>query len=142
MTQSSPIEPFNEPATAVADYRQQAREFLLKSRQYLAEHDLHQASEKGWGAAAWMAKAVADAQGWEYERHPQFSVVLNSARRATGDARLLGMAGIANDLHGNFYTRKGFLDAESIALGLDQMAILLDILESLTETGQEAEGNP
>ena len=62
MTQSSPIEPFDEPAAAIADYRQQAREFLAKSRQYLADDDLHQAAEKGWGAA-WMAKAVAEAKG-------------------------------------------------------------------------------
>ena len=136
MTQSSPIEPFNDPAAAIADYRQQAREFLTKSRQYLAEDDLYQASEKGWGAAAWMAKAVAEAQGWQYEKHPQFNVVLNSARRLTGDDRLLGMAGIANVLHGNFYTRRLFLDADGISISLDQIAILLDILEPLTETGR------
>ena len=53
MIQTSPIEPFDD---AVGDYRRQAREFMLKSRQYLADGDLHQASEKGWGAAAWMAK--------------------------------------------------------------------------------------
>lgn len=134
MNQTSPMEPFETDDEAVADYRQQARVFLTKSHQYLAEDDLHQASEKGWGAAAWMAKAVADAQGWEYERHAQFNVVLNNARRLTGDVRLLGMAGIANDLHGNFYTRKRFLDAESVSLSLDQIAILLDILEPLTET--------
>ena len=134
MSQTSPMEPFETDGEAVADYCQQARVFLTKSHQYLAEDDLHQASEKGWGAAAWMAKAVADAQGWEYERHAQFNVVLNNARRLTGDARLLGMAGIANDLHGNFYTRKRFLDSESVSLSLDQIAILLDILEPLTET--------
>ena len=133
MTQTSPIEPFDQNG-AVADYRQQAREFLVKSRQYLAQDDLHQASEKGWGAAAWMAKAMAVAQGWEYETHSQFNVVLENVRRATGDARLLGMAGIANVLHANFYTRKRFLDVEGIDLRLDQMATLLDILEPLTET--------
>ena len=134
MSQTSPMEPFEPDDEAVADYRQQSRVFLTKSHQYLAEDDLHQASEKGWGAAAWMAKAVADAQGWEYKRHDQFNVVLNNARRLTGDARLLGMAGIANNLHGNFYTRKRFLDAESVSLSLDQIAILLEILEPLTET--------
>ena len=36
----------------VGDYRSQAWEFLAKSKQYLADGDLHQASEKGWGAAA------------------------------------------------------------------------------------------
>ena len=32
---------------AVQDYVQQSRDFLLKARKYLAEDDLHQASEKG-----------------------------------------------------------------------------------------------
>ena len=48
---------------AVNDYETQAREFPAKGRQYLAAGDLHQVSEKGWGAVAPMAKAVAEAQG-------------------------------------------------------------------------------
>ena len=136
MTQSSPIEPFDEPATAIADYRQQAREFLAKSRQYLADDDLHQASEKGWGAAAWMAKAVAEAQGWQYRRHEEFADIINRARLASGDERLRQLRAEANELHGYFYTRKRFLDPNDIAEGLDRMATLLDILEPLTETGQ------
>ena len=124
----------NDPA-AIADYRQQARDFLVKARDYLADDDLHQASEKGWGAAAWMAKAVAEAQGWEYERHGQFSVVLNNASILTGDDRLRGLRSIANELHGNFYTRKQFLDPEIIKRDLGSIAELLDILEPLTGTG-------
>ena len=135
MTPTSPIEPFDDPIgdDPVADYRQEARAFLAKSRRYLAEGDLHQASEKGWAAAAWMAKAVAEAQGWQYTRHAQFSVVLNHARQVTGDARLPGMRGIANELHGNFYTRRRFLNAAAIAEDLDQIASMLAILEPLTE---------
>ncbi len=60
----------------VADYAAQAREFLSKSRTFLAAGDLHQASEKGWGAAAHMAKSVAVAQGWEYGNHADFSDML------------------------------------------------------------------
>ena len=135
MTQSSPIEPFNEPAAAIADYRQQAREFLTKSRQYLADDDLHQASEKGWGAAAWMAKAVAEAQGWQYKRHEEFADVVNRALRLSGDTRLRQLRAEANELHGYFYTRKRFLDPDDIAEGLDRMVVLLDILEPLTENG-------
>ena len=122
---------FNPAATA--DYRQQARQFLAKSREYLAEGNLHQASEKGWGAAAWMAKAVATAQGWEYGRHDQFSVILNNARRLTGDDRLRGLRSIANELHGNYYKREFLLSADAIALDLDSIADLLAILEPLTE---------
>ena len=134
MTQSSPIEPFDEPAAAIADYRQQAREFLGKSRQYLADDDLHQAAEKGWGAAAWVAKAVAEAQGWQYKRHEEFADVFNRARGMSGDERLRTYRRVANELHGYFYTRKRFLDPEDISDGLDRIAELLDILEPLTQT--------
>ena len=128
MTQTSPIEPFDD---AVGDYRRQAREFMLKSRQYLADGDLHQASEKGWGAAAWMAKAVAEAQGWKYTRHDEFADVINRARILSGDARLRNLRRAANELHGYFYTRKRFLDAADIGEGLDEIAAMLDILEPL-----------
>ena len=74
-----------DPA-AVADFEVQAREFLRKGRDYLVAGDLHQASEKGWGPAAHMAKAVAVAQGWEYETHADFSSVLNRATQMTGCA--------------------------------------------------------
>ena len=121
-----------DPA-ATADYRQQARQFLVKSREYLAEGDLHQASEKGWGAADWMAKAVATAQGWEYSKHDQFSVVMNDARVLTGNDRLRGLRSIANELHGNYYKREFLLSADAIALDLDSIADLLDILEPLTD---------
>ena len=133
MSQTSPMEPFGQD-DEIVDYSRQAREFLVKSRQYLAEDDLHQAAEKGWGAAAWMAKAVAVAQEWEYNRHAQFNVVMYQAQDLCGDARLDDLRGAANELHGYFYTRNLFLRADVIGRGLDRMALLLDILTPLTET--------
>ena len=96
----------------VGDYATQAREFLIKSREYLAVGDLHQASEKGWGAAAHMAKAVALAQGWEYSRHSHFHRVMNLAGQLTGNDRLSFLHGRAEILHINYYelilrTQKG-----------------------------------
>lgn len=134
MTQTSPMEPFDQPHDAVADYRQQARQFLEKSRQYLAEDDLHQAAEKGWGAAAWMAKAVAENQGWKYDRHEHFGEIVNRARRISGNAYLSDLRSRANELHGYFYTRKIFLSSQDVGEGLDRIATLLDILEPLTES--------
>jgi hypothetical protein len=134
MSQQSSIEPFEQDGGAVVDYRRQAREFLVKSRQYLAEDDLHQASEKGWGAAAWMAKAVAEAQGWKYTRHDEFFVVMNQIEQTTGNRQLGSLKGEANLLHGYFYTRKRYLSADDIGRRLDQMVALLDILEPLTQS--------
>ena len=122
---------------AVTDYETQAREFLAKGREYLAVGDLHQASEKGWGAAAHMAKAVAEAQGWTYDRHSDFSWVINQAFLKTGNDRLRELRGIPNDLHGNYYVRKRFLDAEVIGRDIESISELVDLLASLTI----AEGN-
>ena len=120
-----------EDDATVQDYIQQSRDFLRKARQYLAEDDLHQASEKGWGAASHMAKAVAHANGWEYEKHHQFNVVLNNTRRKTGRDDLLDLSAVANQLHGNYYERKRFLDAQAIGLSLDRVETLLGILEPM-----------
>ena len=122
---------------AVEDYRRQAREFLAKAREYLAQDDLHQASEKGWGAAAWMAKAIAEVQGWDYREHAQFGVVCRNAATSLGNERLLDLSNVAYGLHRNYYTRKMFLSDRTIARDLDQMAELLDALEPLTATTQQ-----
>lgn len=116
----------------VAAHRQQAREFLAKSRGYLDEGDLHPACEKAWGAAAHMAKAVAVAQGWEYQTHADFSVVLNRARHLTGTPRLRMLRSVANELHVNFYDLRPRLDAEVIGEDVESVAELLDLLEPLT----------
>jgi len=112
----------------MADHENQAREFLGKARNYLNAGDLHQASEKGWGVAAHMAKAVAVAQGWEYETHADFSVVLNQAWQATGNDRLRDLRGIANELHGNYYRRKRHLNAEVIQRDIEGVAELVEAL--------------
>ena len=49
--------------TLANDHADTANEFLSKARLHLAEDDLLQASEKSWGAAARMVKAVAEHQG-------------------------------------------------------------------------------
>ncbi|MXZ45661.1 MAG: HEPN domain-containing protein [Chloroflexi bacterium] len=116
----------------VADHAEQAREFLTRCREYLAAGDLHQASEKGWGAAAHMAKAVAAAQGWEYATHADFSVVLNQAWEVTRNDRIRDLRGIANELHGNYYRRKRHLNANVIGRDIESVAELVEILAPLT----------
>ena len=135
MTQTSPMGPYGNDDNHTTDYRQQSREFLVKAREYLAVDDLHQASEKGWGAAAWMAKAVAEAQGWPYERHDEFFAVLYQSQDLTQDARLRNLRRAATELHGFFYTRKMLLRPDVIGQNLDEVGLLLDILEPLTEPG-------
>jgi len=117
----------------VEDYAQQSLQFLERAREYVAAGDLHQASEKAWGAAAHMAKAVAAAQGWEYDKHRDFSHVLNNAWQLTGNDQIRSLRATANDLHGNYYRRRRFLNAEAIAADIESVAELVDLLAPLTE---------
>ena len=127
------MEPFEQGDNAVADFARQSREFLDKGREYLVAGDLHQASEKGWGAAAWMAKAVAEAQGWQYNRHDEFFTVMRQSQDVSGDARLRNLRRTATELHGYCYTRRRFLNSDDIGQGLDEVGLLLDILQPLAE---------
>ena len=133
MEQQYPMEPYEYIAEPVADYRQQSRQFLDRARPYLTDGDLPQASEKGWGAAAWMSKAVAEFQGWKYSRHDEFFTVMYQAQDLSDDSRLENLRRVANELHGFFYTRKIFLRPDVIGRNLDQVEVLLDILQPLTE---------
>ena len=139
MTQQQLSEPYD--LAAVEDYRRQAREFLGRAREYLAQDDLHQASEKGWGAAAWMAKAVAAAQGWEYNEHAQFGVVCRNAADLMGNERFIDLSAVAYGLHRSFYTRKRFLSDRTISRSVDQMQELLDALELLTASTNTQSGD-
>ena len=117
----------------ITDYTAQARDFLDQGRGYLSSGNLHQASEKGWGAAAHMAKAVAVSQGWEYSNHADFGDVLYRARELTGNVRIRELRNNANELHTNYYKRKRHLNVRDISEGLDAVAELLELLTPLTD---------
>ena len=114
------------------DYAAQAYVFLAQSREFLAQGKLHKASAKGWDAATHMAKAVAAAQGWRYESHDDLSLVVNQARRLTGNSGSLGLSGIAYELRDNYYVRKRHLSAGMIGEQLAMIAEMLEILYPLT----------
>ena len=123
-------------AEGIADYLAQSREFMVKARQYLAAGDLHQASEKGWGAASHMVKAVALAQGWRYEWHSDFNRLLNDLAIDTENDRVFDLRGAANVLHGSFYERRRNLNGKAIQRDLSRVAELLDLLDPLTRMDQ------
>ena len=56
---------------ATQTYQLAGRRLLEQARNELAEGDTRQASEKGWGAAAQLVKAIAEQRGWEHKTHRQ-----------------------------------------------------------------------
>lgn len=115
--------------TAATDHIALAREFLRRSREYLHDGDLHQASEKGWGAAAHIAKAVAVARGWEYEHHDQFDMIIQNARHQFRQPGLRNYGQPAQSLHRNYYQHPSLLNADAIREDIDDVETMLDVLE-------------
>ena len=115
------------------EYEEQAKQFLEKAWEYLAVGDLHQACEKGWGAASHMAKAVAEVYDVEYSSHAQFGRVLRRAEVLAGEPMIRHWRAIANELHSEFYLRKSLLDPSAIEKSLADVASLLDALEPLVD---------
>ena len=87
-----------------ATYREQSRIFLAQAyEEFFAKGDLPQASEKGWGAAAQMVKAVAQQRGWRHSTHRALLGAVTALRRETGDSELSVQFSAASSLHMNFY---------------------------------------
>ncbi len=116
--------------TARAEYHNAtAQDFLAKARTYLADGDLLQASEKGWGAAAQMVKAIAETRGWSHDGHGHLFSAVTRLVEETGDWDIRTAFNAANALHTNFY--EGWLDRESVEDNLAQVAELAEKLERL-----------
>ena len=100
-----------------------------KAWKYLHEGDLIQASEKGWGAAAQMVKAAAEARDWRHNGHGELFRAINRLADETDDRQLRTLFHVANSLHVNFY--EGWLPQELVEDGLEQVAELVRRLDRL-----------
>ena len=121
--------------TRTQDHNETGRAFLARARDYLAEDDLLQASEKGWGAAARMVKAVAEQHGWSHNGHRDLYSAINRLAAETDDPHLRTLFDSASALHANFY--EGWMPGEMVAASLDQVSELVEKLDALTGSASD-----
>ena len=112
-------------------YQEAARQLLAQGFAELARGDSRQASEKGWGAAAQMIKAIASNRGWRHDSHASLYRVVGRLVKETGDDAIRGLFSTANALHQNFYENWG--DADYVSGGLADVRKLLHKLEPVLE---------
>lgn len=117
---------------ATQKYNMASRQLLAQARAELAQGDMRQASEKGWGAAAQMVKAVAEVRGWPHRHHGLLTQAVENLAAETGDDDLTDQFAIANSLHVNFY--EDALSTRTVRRHLDQIENLTNTLESLLPT--------
>ncbi len=112
-----------------ATYQEQSKVFLERAYAELEAGDLHQASEKGWGAAAQILKAVAEERGWEHASH---RLLIDVAGRLANDTQSEEMRhgfNAASVLHINFY--EGWLDRTTVEANLNEVRGFVTRAEAL-----------
>ena len=73
-------------------YRAASRELLAQANAELDAGDSRQASEKAWGAAAQMVKAIAQDRGWQHASHPLIFQTGDRLAEETGDEQIIALA--------------------------------------------------
>ncbi|MCY4625023.1 MAG: PaREP1 family protein [Chloroflexi bacterium] len=112
-------------------YKNQSRVFLAQAEDELAHGDLYQAAEKGWGAAAQIVKAIADARGWEHDSHRHLFNIVRRLVDETDDDSLSVLFSEANLLHVNFY--EGELSSRQAAYHLSHVVEFVNKVEGQLE---------
>ena len=116
--------------TTRTDYHTEtATELLARAHADLADGDLLQASEKGWGAAAHMVKAVAEARGWEHGDLRELYRAIRWLVEETGQDELRDHFNAAIVLQMNFYD--DFLPVATISFDLEAVERLVELLGPL-----------
>ena len=93
-------------------YREQGKTFLEQALAELAQNDIRQASEKGWGAASQFAKAIASERDWPHNDHRSLYQAVGRLSDEIDDQELRRLFSIAGQLHTNFY--EGWLDRDYV----------------------------
>jgi len=112
-------------------YHEASLLLLTQAESELAQGDVRQASEKAWGAAAQIVKAVAQQRGWPHQSHASLYCVVGQLTAETHDEDIRRFFGIANALHTNFY--EDWLTDGMVARGIDDVRELISRLENRTE---------
>ena len=107
-------------------YAEQSEIFFRQAQEELANNDLRQASEKGWGAASQMIKAVAQQRRWRHDQHRYLSAAVSELATENRDEELALCYPSAEALHGAFY--EGSVTPFVVSLRLRQVELLMNKL--------------
>ena len=119
-------------AQPMTNYVERSRGFLAKAHEELNAGDLEQASEKAWGAAALMVKAVAQKRGMRHRQHRFLFQVIETLVEENEDAELETLFDRANALHTNFY--EGEFGRRAVRRRLSDVEKFVDKMSAVLET--------
>ena len=113
-----------------------SEKYLRDAEDLLKKKDFIQASEKAWGAASQVVKAVAVMRGKELRSYGELHKFVAELRREYGDVELSTLWASATSLHQNFY--ENWLSSETVK---DLVANVKKFVEKLKAMGGVIDGN-
>jgi len=113
------------------NYLKLNNKYLKEAEALISQGDYVQASEKFWGAAAEMVKAVAAKRGIELKSHGELHGFVTKLKKELGEPELTRLFGTAAALHQNFY--EDWLPPETVVDYGEAVKELVDRLSKLVE---------
>lgn len=110
--------------------------YLREGQELLKKGDYVQASEKLWGAAAEIVKAVAASRGVALGTHRSLWGFVHNLSRERPEMNLLEGFRAAESLHTNFY--EDHLPVEIVKISSDEVRKFIDNLRSLLDETKPA----
>jgi hypothetical protein len=92
-----------DPADRTELYLRLSEKYLRDAEELLAKGDYVQASEKFWGSAAIMVKAVAASRGVSVSSHGELFSYVRQLVEELGNPEFRRLFSVAGTLHQNFY---------------------------------------
>ena len=103
--------------------------YLREAEELLSKGDYAQASERGWGAAAQIVKALAAKEGKTLRSHRELWEFAGELADRLGDPELRHLWGTANVLHQNFY--EGWMPPREVEFAIEDVKRLVGKLRGL-----------
>jgi HEPN domain-containing protein len=116
-----------DPPERAEFHRSLAEKFLREAEELLARGDYVQASEKAWGAAAQIVKAVAAKKGKELRSHGDLWRFVSEI--AGEDRELRRLWSRAKSLHQNFY--EGWMPPEDVKYAVEDVKQFIERLKRM-----------
>ncbi len=120
-----------DPPERAEFHRSLAEKFLREAEELLAKGDYVQASEKAWGAAAQIVKAVAAKAGKELRSHGDLWRFVLEVAGENDELRRLWH--VANTLHQNFYG--GWIPPEGVRRAVEDVKQFINMMKKLLDEG-------
>jgi len=118
-----------DPETKTALHVNLSERYFYEAGELLKKEDYVQASEKLWGAASQMVKAVAAKRNVELRSHSELNRFVADVRMEVNEPEIRRVWQIASSLHQNFY--EAWLPGETVKESVEDIKKFREMLERI-----------